>query len=160
MGVLKNENKIMQFTEHAVRWQNRKREPCDGDGSVNKMELIEFLIDEFDIPRNNLHNYGNAQHIDIIERSKKVLELKIKNCIPKHIIIYMILTSFALGATLSALIVQIILNVKLIDYYVLLIIATMSLGLLRTSIKLLAEWKEFLNHNVQEKKRFKNKEGK
>jgi hypothetical protein len=154
MGALKQQNNVVSIDVYKERKQQNK-ERCNEANADIIWEIMRIFIEKvrdnennlYNSADNNIHKVMGKQHIYSNQKLTRLLELKLRNSIPTHIIIYMIGTSFVFGMNLSAIIYQLKYGVKLVDYYILAILGLISIGLFCTSLKLLVEWKEFLENN-------------
>ncbi|MGN6710706.1 hypothetical protein [Anaerocolumna jejuensis] len=152
MNTQRSEDKVRNFADYMAKGRMQKNNCCDDNTTISKGQLLSIFEDILDNKAFDKEYLENNNHINELENAKKVLELKLKNSLPKHILIYMIVNSLIIGAVISAAVIQILGNVKIIDYYILLLLGVMSTGLLGTTLKLLSEWKEYLGNNGEKRR--------
>ncbi len=70
--------------------------------------------------------------------------LKLGKSIPNHILLYITLNSLLFGAVTAIGIMQILLGVIVIDFYILFLIGFINIGLFCTALRSLKDWKEFI----------------
>lgn len=149
MNAIKNEDNVRNFVEYVAENRSKSNNCCEDSSTVTKVQLLQIFDDLLNNKAFNKEYLENNNHINELEKAKKVLGLKLKNFLPKHILIYMIVNSVIIGAVASAITIQIIGKVKVLNYYILLLLGVTSIGLLCTSIKLLGEWREYLISNEE-----------
>ena len=73
------------------------------------------------------------------------MKVRLQNCIPVNMLALFCIMLVGVVVTVTLLVVQLVSNVKLIDYYLLFFLLIMTVGLLSTSIATIIYWKRFLS---------------
>ena len=85
------------------------------------------------------------------ENAKKEQEcmidnIKLQNCLPMGLLLCLFLTSGIVISCATIVIVQLMSDIKLVDYYVLLFVLLGGIGLFHTSLSTIKGWKRYLNN--------------
>lgn len=120
---------ILRNTEHILENQSITKEKCLDEVLVEHNNDIDSII---------LENSELSEELVI-------MNIKLRDAIPIHSLIYICVTSLILGSSITIFILQLIgkLSIASINFTIAIMIGSAGLGL--TAISAIKDWKEFLN---------------
>lgn len=101
------------------------------------------------LPDSNTHHSNEVDDNNNLnyEMTKEYIkkQIKLQYSIPKKMLAILIFFSCAVALTVMFFTIQILTNITIIDYHIILVAFIANIGLLLTSIKTFKEWNQYLN---------------
>jgi hypothetical protein len=118
--------------------------------TLKKKNHIEYE-DSYDIINNKVSLkedvlYTPTRDISILQAELKVMQIKLKNCLPVPAITYMVTTAIAFSVFFTLYLLQVLKGVYIIHPYYAFTGIIGSAGLFLTAFLSIRDWKEFINN--------------